>query len=952
MDIKSSLYTNKIQNFQGTQAVSTPVNTTATTHNAPSGGISSDAANAMKANATVSTPIGYKSLGIKKLPYVGEAHLYKLNNGQNIVIVPKKGPTVLKTFVKVGSMNEPDGIRGISHYIEHNLFNGSKNIKPQEFVQQVNDMGSNYNASTGFSTTSYFIKTPLHSENDLEKSIKLHSDMLLNPLFLDAQLNKERGPVISEISMVEDNPNNIAENTVLKKLFNIESKSTDIIAGSVENIKNVTRQDVMDYYNTWYTPDNMTTVIVGDVDVNNTMDIVSRNFNTNKTANNSKKYETLKPVTTSSRTDIKKANTNSTILSMGLAGPAANNIRESLAVEAINMALTGSQNARLTKALEKYDTDGFVYMQALSAKYEDPQANLLNVEFNPETSEEGLKSVYDVINSLKTNPITPEELKIIKNKMKLGMERSGESAMALCSSIGDTIVNTGNFDNYSNMPAMIDSLTQEDINNAVNKYFDLNKAAIVVVHPQNTDMETVKQSYNKIYGKNNISFSGHSQIAANNNSAKSVLPDYKQFDLGNNTRVTLNKIDSPMCSTAIAFTKDDMIQSKPGVTELLTFMMNEGNAVHSKEEFANLCDENGVDVMFEVSPDGIIASMDNDKEHQDLAMNMAKEGLLQPSLTQEKLDKAKNEIKMAYIASQKSATENAAEFLYQNSPYGNTFRKVVENLDKITLEDVQDFYGNLTRDIKSNVIVSSPDSYDENFKNSIFSAMSSLPQANKYSYVNKFNDTPLEKTTVIKQEDERKQAHIAQVFKIQESGQIKDQATLKVMNYILGGSSNSRLFNDLRESQKLAYTVKSNYTTDGKASNLTLDIKTTTDNPAEGEDTYKNLQKSLDGFKKHIDMLCNEPVSAKELENAKLNLKSALIFNSESSLGKNILLCEGLNSPYGPEYTKEMLKAIDNVSADDIKAAANKHLKQPSVISVVASKKTLDKNQEYLSHLG
>ena len=75
-------------------------------------------------NLNVRVPISYSHVEDIKFNDDITAHCYKLANGQRVVIVPKDGPTVIKTYINTGSFNEPDNLRGISHYIEHNLFNG------------------------------------------------------------------------------------------------------------------------------------------------------------------------------------------------------------------------------------------------------------------------------------------------------------------------------------------------------------------------------------------------------------------------------------------------------------------------------------------------------------------------------------------------------------------------------------------------------------------------------------------------------------------------------------------------------------------------------------------------------------------------------------------------------------------------------------------------------------
>ena len=132
----------------------------------------------------VRIPIGYSHVEDIKLNDELTAKCYKLANGQRVVIVPKQGTTVVKTYVNTGSFNEPDKLRGISHYIEHNLFNGSEELGDKDFFDEVNKMGANTNASTSFSNTNYYISSHLLGDHDLENKIQLHAGMLTSPKFL------------------------------------------------------------------------------------------------------------------------------------------------------------------------------------------------------------------------------------------------------------------------------------------------------------------------------------------------------------------------------------------------------------------------------------------------------------------------------------------------------------------------------------------------------------------------------------------------------------------------------------------------------------------------------------------------------------------------------------------------------------------------------------------------
>ena len=171
----------------------------------------------------VVVPTGYTKTGVQKLRNGQEIHCYKLNNGQKVYIAPRESAmTTLNTYVNTGSMNEPDNLRGISHYIEHNLFNGSEGLEQGDFFRNVDKMGASTNASTGFAETNYYISSNLLNSSDFENKIKLHASMLETPLFATDKLEKEKGIVNSEINMITSNPENLAVNKMLKNILQKE----------------------------------------------------------------------------------------------------------------------------------------------------------------------------------------------------------------------------------------------------------------------------------------------------------------------------------------------------------------------------------------------------------------------------------------------------------------------------------------------------------------------------------------------------------------------------------------------------------------------------------------------------------------------------------------------------------------------------------------------------------
>ncbi|MDD3012679.1 MAG: pitrilysin family protein [Candidatus Gastranaerophilales bacterium] len=904
---------------------------------------------AFKANAMAQVPVGYREVQTFDVPFLDKGKLYQLDNGQKVVIIPKQGPTTINTYVKVGSFNEPEKIKGISHYIEHNLFNGSSQLKPGEFVELTNNMGAEYNAGTETLTTNYYIASPLHKSSDLEKFISMHADMLQSPSFLQDMLDKEKGPVISEIHMYNDMPGSRSGNDLIKNLFNIKSDK-DLIAGSEQTIADVTKQDVLDFYNKWYTPDNMTTVIVGDVNPNEAIKYVSKHFNTGKNNTNpvEKYYLPLNnSIQKTKRVDYKSSGVNTVDLEMAFVGPKNNDIKETVASNALSIALSGYENARLTKALKSFNTSAGIGVRTISPDVNDPQVVQLYANFKPGDEENGLKAIYSVLYDITQKPITEPELNIIKSKMKNGLASASESSMALSNIVGSSMVNNGDLRLYTELPKIIDSLTVTDIQNAARKYLDLNKTSIVMLHPQS--QQIVAHPAQKIsFGSKCLSFKG---------SLDRMKMEYvKEYDLSNNLHLVVNNDPGSIKTTSVlSLQTDNFPPSKPGVSEILTLMMNEGTKKYTNEQLSEINDSNDLNVSVSAGNKSLSASTNCNNEKLPLSLEMMKEMLYNPDFTQEKFEKAKEEIKINYMSAFDNPKDRAYEALYGDNPHGYSPRKVLENIDQVSMQDVISLYTFIMQNAQATAVITGSLDKIPNLQNQIFNSLGSgIPVVQKYHYNNTFVSEPLAQNRVITEVKDRDQAHIVQMFKIKESGNIKDNVTLSLLNKILGGSSQSRLFRDLRESQKLAYMVKSRYSSDGETGELGLEIKTTTRNSSNGQiiPQYENLQKSIDGFKNHVTELIKTPVEQKELEGAKLAIKSEIMNNLESSAGKTGMLLSGLNSYYGKDETNELLKTVDTITPEDIQKAVSLYLKQPSVISIIASKDTIENKKDYLASLG
>ncbi|MBF2779182.1 pitrilysin family protein [Staphylococcus saprophyticus] len=208
----------------------------------------------------------------------------ELNNGLKLFIIPKKG--FQKTFVtyttKFGSLDnkfKPHGSDtfvtvpdGVAHFLEHKLFENDD--ESEDLFTAFAEDNAQVNAFTSFDRTSYLFSATDH----VERNIKRLLTMVESPYFTKETVDKEKGIIAEEIKMYQEQPGYKLMFNTLKAMYDTHPIRVDI-AGSVESIYEITKDDLYLCYETFYHPSNMVLFVVGDVDVANIYDVVATHEN-------------------------------------------------------------------------------------------------------------------------------------------------------------------------------------------------------------------------------------------------------------------------------------------------------------------------------------------------------------------------------------------------------------------------------------------------------------------------------------------------------------------------------------------------------------------------------------------------------------------------------------------------------------------------------------------------
>ncbi len=201
-----------------------------------------------------------------------------LKNGMRLVSVPMpslNSVTVL-AMVNVGSRYEDPKLAGISHFLEHLPFKGTKKYPSSlELAEAVDGVGGKHNAFTGKEYTGYWVKV---ASDKLDLALDIVSDLLLQPLLPPAEIEKERGVIIEEINMYEDEPRAKVANLFDELVYQGSGLQGDVI-GTKETVNGISLENFLQHYDTWYAPENVVIGVAGGVDQTSLVQKVELAFN-------------------------------------------------------------------------------------------------------------------------------------------------------------------------------------------------------------------------------------------------------------------------------------------------------------------------------------------------------------------------------------------------------------------------------------------------------------------------------------------------------------------------------------------------------------------------------------------------------------------------------------------------------------------------------------------------
>ncbi len=351
-----------------------------------------------------------------------------LKNGLRVITVPMKGnPAVtVMAMVETGSKYETKEINGLSHFLEHMMFKGTpKRPTATSISVELDSLGASYNAFTSTEYTGYYAKV---ENRHLDKALDIISDLYLNPLFKQEEIDKEKGVIIEEIKMYNDLPQSQVDEVFDNLLYGDVPAGWPVI-GPEENIRKFKREDFLEYRKNHYVAESSIVVVSGDIKEKEVVNKIEKLFKNIPTTKNQEKL----PVRQSQdkvQVRIKYKDTSQTHLMLGFRSFDVNDKRGPI-MSVLNTILGQGMSSRLFTKMRD-DLGICYYVRSIHDTFTDHGYLAVRAGVDNTRVKIAIENIMIEIEKLKNELVTKQELKkakdFISGNMALGLETSDSRA--------------------------------------------------------------------------------------------------------------------------------------------------------------------------------------------------------------------------------------------------------------------------------------------------------------------------------------------------------------------------------------------------------------------------------------------------------------------------------------------------------------------------------------------
>src|SRR5437868_942307 len=599
------------------------------------------------------------------------AHKWILPNGLTIIVQEDRSAPVasVQAWCATGSIDEDQHLgAGLSHILEHMLFKGTKTRGKSEIARKIQDVGGYINAYTSFDRTVFWIDVP---RDGVVTALDILADAMMNSTLPPEEYQKEQEVIRREFAMGMDDPDRMSGLLLFSTAYQRHPYHFPVI-GDIEIYNQLTQDQVMQYYKTRYVPNNLTFVVVGDVDAAKVRQQVTEFFKAYPEKSLKPLFIPEEPPQLGRREVHQEFATELTHLSLAWHIPAVTN-PDVPALDLLSTILGEGRSSRLYRRVRE-DAGLAFRISAFSYTPGDPGLFGIDATVDPKKREAAEQLALRIVDELKQGGVTTEELGKAK-KITLSHHLGALTTMrGQASDIGSNWLLTRDLNFSRHYLDAVQKVTLDDIKRVAASYLTENNLTVISLNPKGslaTKTEGVKAG---------------------------ALGEIQKFELSNGLRLLVREDPRlPLVAMGAVF-RGGLLAETPqtnGITRLMAKVLLKGTKTRTAEQIANEIEAVGGSISSDAGNNSFSVSVDVMKPDVKLGVDLLSDVLLNATFPEKAVAREK-EIQMAAIQQEEEQLTSVArnimrQALFSQHPYALRSNGSIESVQKLTQKDLKEF---------------------------------------------------------------------------------------------------------------------------------------------------------------------------------------------------------------------------------------------------------------------
>ncbi len=412
-------------------------------------------------------------------------HITQLGNGLRIVTrpMPDSESVTLHIFIGIGGRHEDQLTEnGLSHFLEHLLFKGTRAFPVQkELSEAIDRVGGYMNAYTTPELTTYFVKLP---KEHLKLGLTVLTELVRFPLFDAVELDRERQVIVEEMNVWRDDPAQHVFDYVGGLLWPRDSLRTNVL-GSEHVIRSVPREVVQAYHQSAYRPHNAVLAVAGNVATDEVQALAGELLDDWQGASLRQTYSVAGPLAETRQHIVTRDTAQAHIVVAGRS--VAHHHPDEFATHILTAALGMGMSSRLfVKVREEQGLAYTIYMS--NTNYIDIGKWEIYAGVNTQRVEAALESIFAELTAIREQPLSKDELDKVKQQLKGRVSMSQETNDAVADRLGTELLLTGKIVSIAEILECIDGVSRDDVLRVAQRYLDPSGIRMAAIAPASSQV--------------------------------------------------------------------------------------------------------------------------------------------------------------------------------------------------------------------------------------------------------------------------------------------------------------------------------------------------------------------------------------------------------------------------------------------------------------------------------